>query len=186
MGQFHDTYLIFESDQGLVIIDQHAAHERIVYEQLKRSSTMKVEKQALLISETVDLNFREAAVMDSIIPHLSELGIEVEPFGGGTYVIKSVPVVLDNREIKPLILEMVDAILENGDDAILEKALDDCIKIMACHSAIRANQGLKSGEIAAMLEQLDACENPSNCPHGRPTWINWPMSFLEKAFKRIV
>ena len=83
-------------------------------------------------------------------------------------------------------LEMVDAILENGHGSVLADALDDCLKIMACHGAIRANQQLKPGEIDRMLEQLDACAQPSNCPHGRPTWINWPVSFLEKAFKRIV
>ncbi|MBW2177991.1 MAG: hypothetical protein JRH03_13775, partial [Deltaproteobacteria bacterium] len=186
VGQFHDTYLIFESREGLVVIDQHAAHERIMYERLKNSSRGKVEKQALLIPETIDLNYREAAVMEKMIPDLKALGFGVEPFGGGTYVINSLPGMLGNREVKPLMLEMVDAVLENGDGAVLENALDDCLKIMACHGAIRANQTLKDSEIARMLEQLDACENPSNCPHGRPTWINWPLSFLEKAFKRIV
>ena len=94
--------------------------------------------------------------------------------------------VMDGCEIKPLMLEMVDAILESGHGAALENALDDCLKIMACHGAIRANQALKLSEVDRMLEQLDACDHPSNCPHGRPTWINWPVSFLEKAFKRIV
>jgi len=186
VGQFHDTYLIFESREGLIVIDQHAAHERIMYERLKNSSRGKVEKQALLIPETIDLNYREAAVMEKMLPDLKALGFGVEPFGGGTYVINSLPGMLGNREVKPLMLEMVDAVLENGDGAVLENALDDCLKIMACHGAIRANQALKGSEIAMMLEQLDACENPSNCPHGRPTWINWPLSFLEKAFKRIV
>ena len=186
VGQFHDTYLIFESDEGLVIIDQHAAHERIMYEHLKKNSKGKLEKQVLLIPETIDLNYREAAIMEEIISGLKALAFDVEPFGGGTFVINAVPAILGGREVKPLMLEMVDAVLESGDTAVLENALDDCLKLMACHGAIRANQDLKLSEINRMLEQLDGCNNPSNCPHGRPTWVNWPMSFLEKAFKRIV
>jgi DNA mismatch repair protein MutL len=186
VGQLRDTYLIFESDEGLVIIDQHAAHERIMYEHLKKTAQGKLEKQAMLIPETIDLNFREAAVMAEMVPGLQDLAFDVEPFGGGTFVIKAAPAILGGREIKPLILEMVDAVLENRGGAVLANALDDCLKIMACHGAIRANQELKPAEIHRMLEQLDACDNPSNCPHGRPTWINWPISFLEKSFKRIV
>ena len=121
-----------------------------------------------------------------IIPELKTLAFDVEPFGGDTFVIKAVPAILGGREVKPLMLEMVDAILEHSDGKVLANALDDCLKIMACHGAIRANQDLKHAEITHMLEQLDACDNPSNCPHGRPTWISWPVSFLEKQFKRIV
>ncbi|MEN8245156.1 MAG: DNA mismatch repair endonuclease MutL [Thermodesulfobacteriota bacterium] len=186
VGQFHDTYLIFESDEGLVIIDQHAAHERIMYEHLQKRSHDRLEKQVLLIPETMDLSYREAAVMAELSPGLQDLAFDVEPFGGGTFVVKAVPAILDGCEIKPLMLEMVDAILESGHGAVLENALDDCLKIMACHGAIRANQKLTLSEIERMLEQLDACDHPSNCPHGRPTWINWPTSFLEKSFKRIV
>ena len=186
VGQFHDTYLIFESDEGLVVIDQHAAHERIMYEHLQRNARGKLEKQVLLLPETMDLNFQEAAVMEEIVPGLHALGFDVEPFGGGTFVIKAAPAILGGREIKPLMLEMVDAVLESTDEKVLENALDDCLKIMACHGAIRANQDLKPTEINTMLEQLDACDNPSNCPHGRPTWISWPISFLEKQFKRIL
>ena len=186
VGQLRDTYLIFESDEGLVIIDQHAAHERIMYERLRKGAKGRLEKQVLLIPETMDLNFREADVMQELLPGLHDLAFELEPFGGNTFVVKAVPAILEGREIKPLMLEMVDAVLERGRGNVVAEALDDCLKIMACHGAIRANQELKTAEVGRMLEQLDACDNPSNCPHGRPTWINWPMSLVEKAFKRIV
>ncbi|MCG6910061.1 MAG: DNA mismatch repair endonuclease MutL [Deltaproteobacteria bacterium] len=186
VGQFHDTYLIFESDEGLVVIDQHAAHERIMYERLKKGAGNRTEKQVLLIPETMELNYREAAAMEKIMPELEALGFDVEPFGGQTFVIKSLPSLLEGREIKPLMREMVDIVLDRGDGSALADAVDDCLKIMACHGAIRANQALALPEINKMLEQLDACDNPSNCPHGRPTWINWPLSFVERAFKRIV
>jgi DNA mismatch repair protein MutL len=186
VGQFRDTYLIFESNEGLVIVDQHAAHERIVYEQLKRHSKTGTAAQMLLVPETLHLNFQEAAAMQKMIPELGGLGFEVEPFGGETYVVKSVPAALSGRQVAPLFREMLDAVLTYGDRRVLDEALDDCIRIVACHSAVRANQAMKPAEIQALMKQLDACESPSNCPHGRPTWVAWPISFLERQFKRIV
>ena len=175
-----------ESGQDLIVLDQHAAHERILYEKLKQSRNRKTESQGLLIPETIDLNYREAIVLKKFLPELMTLGFEIEPFGGDTFAIKSVPAVLGEREIKTLVVEIVEKWIEDGSVEVAEKALDDSIKLMACHGAIRANQRLTSLEIKVMLEQLDACENPSNCPHGRPTWIKLEKKFFEKAFKRIV
>jgi len=186
IGQYQDIYIVCESGQDLIVLDQHAAHERILYEKLKQSRNMKTESQGLLIPETIDLNYREATVLNKFLPQLLALGFEIEPFGGDTFAIKSVPAVLGEREIKTLVLEMVEKWIEDGSVEVAEKALDDSIKLMACHGAIRANQRLRSVEIEAMLEQLDACENPSNCPHGRPTWIKLDRTFFEKAFKRMV
>ena len=120
------------------------------------------------------------------MPDLKELGLEVEPFGGNTYVVKSVPSLLADREIKPLIIEIVEKIVEIGSAQGLTEALDKCRMVMACHGAIRANQALSEKQIKALLGQLDECHNPSHCPHGRPTWIRWDLRALEKLFKRIV
>jgi DNA mismatch repair protein MutL len=186
IGQYQDIYIVCESGQDLIMLDQHAAHERILYEKLKHSRNMKTESQGLLIPETIDLNYREAGVLNKFLPQLSGLGFEIEPFGGDTFAIKSVPAVLGEREIKTLVLEIVEKWIEDGSVEVAEKALDDSIKLMACHGAIRANQRLTDREIKTMLEQLDTCENPSNCPHGRPTWVKLSKQFFEKAFKRIV
>ena len=187
IGQFHDTYILCESADDLVLIDHHAAHERILFEQLKnRSSTLSKASQKLLIPETIDLGYREAEILEKLIPDLNELGLEIEPFGGNTFVVKSVPALLENKEVKPLVIEIVEKMAQIGFTPGLEKVIDQCLILMACHGAIRANQKLSDKEIKGLLDQLDECDNPSNCPHGRPTWICWDLKFLEKMFKRIV
>jgi DNA mismatch repair protein MutL len=187
IGQFHDMYILCESGDGLILIDQHAAHERILFEQFKsRFQERKKTSQKLLIPETIDLGYREAKILERLIPNLNELGLEIAPFGGDTFVVKAVPLLLKNKEIKPLVVEMVEKTAQIGFSFGMETVLDQCIELMACHGAIRANQRLSDKEIRELLHQLDTCDQPSNCPHGRPTWIQWSFKDLEKAFKRIV
>lgn len=187
IGQFHNTYVLCESASGLVLVDQHAAHERILYEQLKRRSAASPKAaQKLIVPETIDLGYREAQILEKLIPDLNILGLEIEPFGGSTFVVKSVPALLENRAIQPLVVEIVEKMAEIGFAPGLEKAMDACLVLMACHGAIRANQPLSDQQIAGLLKQLDECEQPFHCPHGRPTWIRWSLQTLEKSFKRIV
>jgi DNA mismatch repair protein MutL len=186
IGQFHDTYILCESLDRIVLIDQHAAHERIIFDQLKnRSQASKKSAQKLLIPETIDLGYREAKILEELIPDLNELGLEIEPFGGNTFVVKSVPSLLENKEIKPLVIQIVEKMAQIGFTTGLEKVIDQCLILMACHGAIRANQKLSNEQIKGLLDQLDHCDQPSNCPHGRPTWISWSIKDLEKSFKRI-
>ncbi len=187
IGQFHDTYILCESAGELVLIDQHAAHERIFFERLKnRSLDSRTTAQKLLIPETFDLGYREGKILEKLIPDLNELGLEIEPFGGDTFVVKSVPALLKDRAVKPLVIEMVEKMAQIGFTPGLEKAIDACLMLMACHGAIRGNQRLSDKEIKGLLEQLDGCDQPSNCPHGRPVWIRMTLKDLEKMFKRIV
>jgi len=187
IGQFHDTYILCESADGLVLIDQHAAHERIFFERLKnRSKDSRTTAQKLLIPETFDLGYREGKILEKLIPDLNELGLEIEPFGGDTFVVKAVPALLKDRAIKPLVMEMVEKMAQIGFTPGLEKAIDACLMLMACHGSIRANQQLSDKEIKGLLDQLDGCDQPSNCPHGRPVWIRMTLKDLEKMFKRIV
>lgn len=187
IGQLHDTYLICEGDDGLVLIDQHAAHERIAYEQLKRSvQTQKRTAQRLLLPETVELGFREAQILTRMLPDITQLGLEIEPFGGTTFVVTAVPDLLSRRQMGPLIEELVEQIADVGVGEGLETILDQCLMVMACHSTIRANQALSPQQTKALLEQLDRCDQPSHCPHGRPTWIQWSLKAVQKAFNRIV
>jgi DNA mismatch repair protein MutL len=187
IGQFHDTYILCESAGELVLIDQHAAHERIFFERLKnRSLDSRTTAQKLLIPETFDLGYREGKILEKLIPDLNELGLEIEPFGGDTFVVKSVPALLKDREVKSLVIEMVEKMAQIGFTPGLEKAIDECLMLMACHGAIRGNQRLSDKEIKGLLEQLDGCDQPSNCPHGRPVWIRMTLKDLEKMFKRIV
>ncbi len=185
IGQFLNAYILCESGENLILLDQHAAHERILYEKLAdKSGQHRTSVQRLLIPETLDLGCRQALILEKLIPDLCRYGFEVEVFGKDSFVIKSVPMILSGREIKPLVIEMVDRILETGLSADLEKSLDACLKLMACHGAIRANQSLTLAEMTAVIEDLEACRIPAHCPHGRPTWIQWPRQEIERLFKR--
>jgi len=187
IGQLHNTYILCESEDSLFLIDQHAAHERILFEKFKnRSKGTKQPSQRLLIPETVDIGYAEADTLNRLIPDLEDFGLEIEHFGGNTFVVKSVPDILSGREIKPLIVEIAEKMTQTGFAPNLEKAIDECLILMACHSAIRANQVLSDAQIKGLLNQLDECENPSHCPHGRPTWIKRTIKDLEKSFGRIV
>jgi DNA mismatch repair protein MutL len=137
-----------------------------------------------MIPETIELSFREAAVILQMIPDLCGLGLEIEHFGGNTFVVKSVPVLLADRPVKPLIVEIAETMDAVGYSPGLADALDQCLILMACHGAIRAHQALTVVEIRAMLAQLDQCENPDTCPHGRPIAVRWPLKQFEKGFKR--
>ena len=182
IGQLHNTYILCEAEDGLVLIDQHAAHERVLYEQLGRGG--KMASQALLVPETVDLGFREAQALETLLPALREVGLDAEPFGGNTLVVKSVPAVLAGRELRPLIVEIAEAAAAAG--AAPFDALDRCRQIAACHGAIRARQALSIEQMQALLRQMDECTNLSHCPHGRPTWLRYDAGVIERAFKRTV
>jgi DNA mismatch repair protein MutL len=184
IGQFHGTYIICQSEQGLILIDQHAAHERIVYEALNQGAG-RIDSQRLLAPETVELGHAEAQLLEQLAPRLNDMGLELEPFGGNTFVVKAVPAVLDDRDIASLVIEIADRASTVGTAAGLDKILDECRMVMACHNAVRARQRLSREQIAHMLARLDRCDAPSHCPHGRPTWIEWTVKELEKAFKRI-
>jgi DNA mismatch repair protein MutL len=187
IGQYRGTYIICESDDGLILIDQHAAHERIVFEQLKRQAdTHTPAVQRLLLPETIDLGFREAQILEKLAPELDRYGLEIEPFGGNTFVVKSMPTLLYSGDIPAMITELVEKAAELGVHAPMDTLLDECLMVMACHNAIRAHQRLGEAQIKAMLEQLDGCDNPSHCPHGRPIWIRFSIKDLEKQFQRIV
>jgi DNA mismatch repair protein MutL len=186
VGQLHNTYIVCESHAGLVIIDQHAAHERIFFEKLKQSRNDRSSAaQKLLVPETLELSFKEAEILGQTLADLKSLGLEIEPFGHSTFVIKAVPALLSGRDPKPIVREIVGKMAGEGSAAGLKHVLDDCRMVLACHAAIRANQPLTPEQIKGLLTALDKCENPSHCPHGRPTWIRWDLLTLEKSFKRI-
>jgi DNA mismatch repair protein MutL len=186
VGQLHNLYIVCESDGGLVLIDQHAAHERILFEQLKqRGNDRPSAAQKLLVPETLELNFREAEILAQMLSDLKNLGLDIEPFGKNTFVIKAVPALLSGQDLRPMIHEIVEKTAAVGSAPGLEVTLDQCRMVMACHGALRANQQLSDAQIRELLHQLDQCENPAHCPHGRPSWIRWDLNTLEKLFKRL-
>ena len=185
LGQFASAYVLCQSSQGLLIVDQHAAHERILFEQFKKHMEKGgIEIQNLLIPETFELSHTEAEILERILPDLRATGIDVDRFSGRTFVVKAVPAMLSNAEIGKIVLEMVEKVAEAGGNAHFSDALDECLIVMACHGSVRAHQSLSIQEMDALLKQLEACQRPSQCPHGRPTWLLWTESDLERAFKR--
>ncbi|MBW1858985.1 MAG: hypothetical protein JRI70_02655 [Deltaproteobacteria bacterium] len=187
IGQLHNTYIVCESKDGLVLIDQHAAHERVVFESLKAAYRRSaVITQGLLVPETIELSHREAGILETLLEDLRNMGIEIEPFGGKTYLIKSVPALLAGRSVKPLIMDIVEKAADIGLSSDMDRGVDECLTIMACHGAIRANQQLGEEQIKALLEQMDDVAHASRCPHGRPTLIHQSLRQVEKDFKRIV
>jgi len=187
IGQLHNTYIICEAEESIILVDQHAAHERVLFEQLQnRSKAVGIGSQALLLTETIDLGYREANTLNRLMPDLKAFGLDIEPFGGNTFAVKAIPSFLTGRDVKPLIVEIVEEITSVEFKPGMKKVIDKCLTTIACHGAIRANQALSDMQMNALLEQLDKCLNPSHCPHGRPTWIQWTTGSLEKLFRRVV
>jgi DNA mismatch repair protein MutL len=185
IGQLHNTYILCESAEGLILIDQHAAHERVVFETLRTNYRQaQPRSQGLLIPEKVELGYREAGILDSIRSDLLAMGLEVEPFGGTTFLIRSVPQMLSQKAAAPLVMEIVEKVAEMDLSSGLERAIDACFAVMACHGAIRAGKKMTREEMEGLLRQLDGLDDPTHCPHGRPTIIRKPVHDIEKAFKR--
>jgi len=187
IGQALGTYIIAELQNTLMLIDQHAAHERIVYEKLKkRYQSLNVQSQSLIAPEIIELSFRETDLLIEILDDLQAVGIVIEPFGDTTFVVKSVPSIIDEKEIKPIILDILETGLKKKDKLSSDKWLDKCLISMACHGSVRANLTLDLKEIRHLLTELENCENSRHCPHGRPIIITLTRKEIEKLFKRIL
>jgi DNA mismatch repair protein MutL len=184
--QVHDTYLIAETDEGMVVIDQHALHERILYEELKgRVERGGVEAQRLLVPEPVELSAVEA---DEVIRRrdvLAKLGLEVEPFGGGTVLVASVPAMLRGVPADRLLRDLAEHFRAHPLAPTADAVLEDVLNMVACKAAVKANQRLTPEEIAALLERRHLAANTHHCPHGRPTALVFTRAELERQFGRI-
>ncbi len=187
IGQTMGTYIITESQNALLLIDQHAAHERIVYEKLKkRHKTLTVQSQNLIAPEILELNAKETDLLLEILDDLKTLGMIIEPFGDTTFVVKAVPAIIDEKEIKPIILDIIEAGLNKKDKFSTKAWLDRCLISMACHGSVRANAALHQKEIEQLLTDLEKCENSRHCPHGRPIIVTFTRKQIEKLFKRVL
>jgi DNA mismatch repair protein MutL len=187
IGQLRGTYILCQSPGGLLIVDQHAAHERVRYERLQqRLADGRGTAQRLLLPETFDLSQREAAIFEALLDGLNTLGFEISPFGGTTFAVRAVPSLLGAAEAAPILRDVAEHVAESGLRARLDKALQASLTVIACHSSLRARQNLSSAEMRALIGQLLQCRNPAHCPHGRPTWVELETKALERRFGRIV
>ena len=187
LGQILGCYLVCATAEGLALIDQHAAHERVAFEKLRRQMDAgKVESQSLLISQTVDLSPGEIMLLEQKLGLLNRFGFELEPFGPGAYAITAAPALLPAEDHSQIVRQMVAELAEVDVSAKLRQHLEERLATIACHSVIRANRMLEPDEMRALLGDLDRIEFATQCPHGRPVLLEFRREELERLFKRIV
>lgn len=183
--QVHNRYLIAESEEGVVVIDQHALHERILYEQLREKVLSgKLESQRLLVPEAVDLSPAEAAAVMDSRDVLAQLGVTIEPFGGDTVLVSSYPAMLANISPVQVLRDLVDRLLSGGKLPDRRDLLDELLHMISCKAAIKAGDRLSPEEISALLEQRHLAQDTHHCPHGRPTALVFTREELDRQFKR--
>jgi DNA mismatch repair protein MutL len=186
--QVHDTYIVAQTQQGFEIIDQHALHERIIYEQLYKricsEDAGKLESQRLLIPETLEVRDSEAELLEEHRELLEQLGIIAESFGPSTYAIHAFPVLLDKVEPSRFLRDVIDVLSEMGIRPDREKLIHHILDMASCKAAIKAGKKLSIGEIEHLLKQRENTPRCGRCPHGRPTSILFSLKDLEKQFKR--
>ena len=183
--QFHNRYLVAESDDGVMVIDQHALHERIIYEQLReRIMSGPIESQALLVPEPVDLNPTEIAALTEHEELFQRLGMRLEPFGGDTVLVSGYPAMLANMDPKDVLAGLLDKLLGSGKLPDRGDLLDQLLHAIACKAAVKAGDRLTPGEITSLLEQRHLVNDPHHCPHGRPTALVFSREELDKQFRR--
>ncbi|MDT8316435.1 MAG: DNA mismatch repair endonuclease MutL [bacterium] len=184
-GQIGEMYILCEGEEGMVIIDQHAAYERIAFETLKKAYEKKeYSLQQLLIPETVDLGPKEAAAMEENLHNISRMGFDIENFGGRSFVIKAVPALFGSRSVKDIVADMAAELTSLPKSSSFDTALDDIIKRIACHSVVRGKRRMDHDEMRDLLKRMDAAGIVPHCPHGRPAYIDISISEIERRFER--
>lgn len=185
IGQFNAAYILCQDGPDLVVIDQHAAHERVAFERLKAQfAAGEVESQGLLFPETLELSFREAATLAGHNIELGRLGFELEPFGGSTWLLKGVPRLLAGGDCLRTLRDILEELEGLGRSRTFADAQEEILARIACHSVVRGSRSLAAPEISALLARMDAAEFSSNCPHGRPVFRKIGLGEIEKMFKR--
>ena len=185
IGQLNNSYILCQVADGFLMVDQHAAHERILYEKLKKCvEDSKLEVQFLLVPYKLELSMKEKRILLSKGAKLTRFGIDLDHFGGNTFLLRSAPSILKNLEWDSFISEIISR-LEEGEPED-DRQLDKIFATMACHGAIRAGDRMTIDEMDSLLRQLEQTDLPANCPHGRPVSIHFTYHEIEKMFKRIV
>src|SRR5438477_2188217 len=184
-AQLHRTYILAETPTGIVLVDQHAAHERLVYERMKEAlATQGVGRQALLLPEIVELDETAAARLAARAEELAEFGLVLEAFGLGAVVVREVPALLPGLDIGALVRDLADELAEWGDTLALKERIETVCGTLACHTSVRAGRHLSPPEMDALLRQMEATPNSGQCNHGRPTYIALDLADIERLFGR--
>ncbi len=184
-GQVHETYIVSQTQDGIVIVDQHAAHERLVYERMKSAlSEKRVPSQMLLIPEVIELEEPEVARLIEREAEFAELGLLLEPFGTGAIVVREVPALLGECDVKSLVLDLADDLAELDQTLALKERLEDVCSTMACHGSVRAGRRMQADEMNTLLREMERTPHSGQCNHGRPTYVELKLADIEKLFGR--
>lgn len=182
-AQIHETYIIAQTEEGMVIVDQHAAHERLVYERFK-AERGHIRRQPLLIPEVVELEERSLELLKGLQEDLFEMGLVIEPFGEKALLVREIPALLGEVNLKNLLQDLADEIQDLGDPLSLKERLAEILSTCACHASIRAGRKLTVEEMNALLRQMEKTAHSGQCNHGRPTYVELSRTDMEKLFGR--
>ncbi|MBI1330408.1 MAG: DNA mismatch repair endonuclease MutL [Alphaproteobacteria bacterium] len=184
-AQLHETYIVAQTADGIVIVDQHAAHERLVYERMKKAlAAGGIARQPLLIPEVVELDPAEVNRVAARAPELEELGLVVEAFGPDAVAVREVPAMLGKLDIKGLIRDLADDIAETGNALSLKERLEEVSGTLACHMSVRSGRRLNAEEMNALLREMETTPHSGQCNHGRPTYVELKLADIERLFGR--
>jgi DNA mismatch repair protein MutL len=185
-GQVAGTYIVAEADDGLVIVDQHAAHERLVLERLRAAGAGEAvaASQALLLPEVVDLEEPACDRLEEKASELAALGLAIERFGAAAMLVRAVPSALTKSDVQALVRDVADDLSRNGDALLLGERLENVLATMACHGSVRAGRSLSVAEMNALLREMERTPRSGQCNHGRPTWVKLAHGDIEKLFGR--
>jgi DNA mismatch repair protein MutL len=184
-AQLHETYIVAQTRDGVVIVDQHAAHERLVYERMKEGMAAgAVPRQALLMPQVVELDPAEAERVASCAGELADLGLVLEAFGPGAVLVRETPAALGDTDAAGLVRDIADDLAENGAALALRERLEHVAATMACHGSVRAGRRLTAPEMNALLRQMEATPHSGQCNHGRPTYVELKLADIERLFGR--
>ncbi|WP_170789581.1 DNA mismatch repair endonuclease MutL [Ruegeria lacuscaerulensis] len=184
-GQVHENYIIAQTADGMVIVDQHAAHERLVYEKLKHQMAENgVAAQALLIPEIVELSDGDCARLLAVADDLTRLGLTLEPFGGGAIAVRETPAILGEVDARAMILDILDELADQGESQTVQARIEAILSRVACHGSVRSGRRMRAEEMNALLREMEATPHSGQCNHGRPTYVELKLSDIERLFGR--
>jgi len=184
-GQVHENYIIAQTETGMVIVDQHAAHERLVYEKLKAQMAENgVAAQALLIPEIVELTEADCTRLTEIADDLSRLGLSIEPFGGGAIAVRETPAILGEVDARAMILDILDELADQGSSNTVQARIEAILSRVACHGSVRSGRRMRAEEMNALLREMEATPHSGQCNHGRPTYVELKLADIERLFGR--
>ena len=185
LAQLHGVFILAQNAQGMVLVDMHAAHERITYERFKQTYRQGgIVNQPLLVPVTVQVSPREADLAERMSESLERLGIEVTRMGQGTLAVRGIPALLQGADAESLLRDLLSDLAEHGETRRLEREIDEVLASMACHGSVRANRKLTVEEMNALLREMERTERADQCNHGRPTWVQLSMGELDRLFLR--